>query len=122
MPLLFHPDPGLRQGIGNARFELSREFLSGARRRGERGAADAEVRLAIVALAAEERRALAAAARALYGAAGWRAITRRLAAQDSLLISAEASVRARFGVGESRYVDVLRLRTERLRVQPRHYR
>lgn len=102
---------------GSARVDLSREFLSGARRRSEREVADADVRVARVALASEERRALAAAARALYGAAGWRGITRRLAAQDSLLASAEVSVRARFSVGESRYVDVLRLRTERLRVQ-----
>lgn len=102
---------------GSTRLEVSREFLSGARRRTERAAAETEVRLATVALAAEERRALAAAARAVYGAAGWRAIARRLGAQDSLLASAEASVRARFGVGEARYVDVLRLRTERLRVQ-----
>ncbi|MCC7003071.1 MAG: TolC family protein [Gemmatimonadaceae bacterium] len=102
---------------GNTRVDLSREFLSGARRRSEREAAEADVRVARVALVIEERRALAAAARALYGAAGWRGITRRLAAQDSLLASAEVSVRARFSVGESRYVDVLRLRTERLRVQ-----
>lgn len=102
---------------GNTRVELSREFLSGARRRSEREVAEADVRIARVALAAEERRAFAEAARALYGAAGWRAVTRRLAAQDSLLASAEVSVRARFSVGESRYVDVLRLRTERLRVQ-----
>ena len=41
----------------------------------------------------------------------------RLAAEDSLLLSAEPAVRDRFSVGEARYVDVLRLRTERLRVQ-----
>ncbi len=109
--------PNGRVDRGNARFELSREFLSSALRRGEREVADAEVRLARVALAAVERSTLAAAAQALASATGWRAIARRLAAQDSLLASAEASVRDRFAVGESRYVDVLRLRTERLRVQ-----
>lgn len=109
--------PNGRLDRGNTRVELSREFLSGARRRGERVVADADVRIARIALASEERRTMAAAAQALYGAAGWRAISRRLAAQDSLLTSAEASVRARFSVGDARYVDVLRLRTERLRVQ-----
>lgn len=44
-------------------------------------------------------------------------ITTRLAAEDSLLLSAEAAVRARFSVGDARYVDALRVRTERLRVQ-----
>jgi outer membrane protein TolC len=37
--------------------------------------------------------------------------------QDSLLVSAEIALRTRFGVGQAGYVDVLRLRTERLRVQ-----
>jgi outer membrane protein TolC len=102
---------------GSTRVEVSREFLSGARRRSEREVADMDVRIARLALAAEERRTLAGAASALYAAAGWRAVVRRLSAQDTLLASAEASVRSRFSVGEARYVDVLRLRTERLRVQ-----
>lgn len=102
---------------GNTRLEISRDFLSAGRRRGERAVGEAEVQTARVALAASERQTLAEVARALYAAVGWRAIVRRLAAQDSLLTSAEASVRARFTVGEARYVDVLRLRTERLRVQ-----
>ena len=102
---------------GNSRVDVSREFLSGARRRGEQAVGDADVRVARVALVATEREVVAQAAKALYGATGWRTVARRLAAQDSLLLSAEASVRARFGVGDARYVDVLRLRTERLRVQ-----
>jgi outer membrane protein TolC len=73
--------------------------------------------VARVALAAAERQVVSQAAQALYGATGWRTVARRLAAQDSLLLSAEASVRSRFSVGDARYVDVLRLRTERLRVQ-----
>lgn len=101
---------------GSVRVEVSRAFLSSARRQGERAVGDIEVQAARVALGATERRILAEAARVLYTAVGWRAIVRRLAAQDSLLASAEASVRARLSVGEARYVDVLRLRTERLRV------
>jgi cobalt-zinc-cadmium efflux system outer membrane protein len=45
------------------------------------------------------------------------AIARRVAAEDTLLLGAEVSLRDRFAVGEARYVDVLRLRAERLRVQ-----
>jgi outer membrane protein TolC len=73
--------------------------------------------VARVVLAAAERQVVAQASRALYAAAAWHAIARRLAAQDSLLSAAEGAVRSRFGVGEARYVDVLRLRAERLRVQ-----
>ena len=109
--------PNGRLDQGSVRVDVSREFLSGARRRGEQAVGDAGVRVARVALAAAERQVVAQAAQALYGATGWRTVARRLAAQDSLLLSAEASVRARFSVGEARYVDVLRLRTERLRVQ-----
>ena len=101
---------------GSVRVEISRAFLSSARTQGERAVGDMEVQAARVSLGATERRVLAEATRALYTAVGWRAIVRRLAAQDSLLASAEASVRARLSVGEARYVDVLRLRTERLRV------
>lgn len=44
-------------------------------------------------------------------------IARRLAAEDSLLAAAEDALRARFATGDARYVDVLRLRSERLRAQ-----
>lgn len=46
-----------------------------------------------------------------------RRIGRRLAEEDTLLQRAEATLNARFSVGEARYIDVIRLRTERLRVQ-----
>lgn len=102
---------------GNTRVDIGRDFLPPGQRRGERAVAEAEVVVARATLRAAERHVLADAVRALYMATGWRAISRRLAAQDSLLTSAETSVRARFAVGDARYVDVLRLRTERLRVQ-----
>jgi outer membrane protein TolC len=44
-------------------------------------------------------------------------IALRLAQEDSLLLRAEATLNSRFAVGQARYVDVIRLRTERLRVQ-----
>ncbi|MBA4073243.1 MAG: hypothetical protein C0497_15690 [Gemmatimonas sp.] len=106
-----------RIDTGTPRFNVSRDLLSSIMRRALSATAEADVRVARVALAAAERQVVAQASRALYAAAAWRAIARRLAAQDSLLSAAESAVRARFGVGEARYTDVLRLRAERLRVQ-----
>ena len=109
--------PRGRLDQGSARVEVSRDFLMGTRRRAERELAATGVRAAQVALEAAERRVLARGARAFAQAVGWRSMAGRLAAQDSLLASAETSLRTQFAVGEARYVDVLRLRTERLRVQ-----
>lgn len=99
------------------RLSLSRDLLPGATRRALIATAEAEIRAARVALAAAERQFVAQATRALYSAAAWHGIARRLAAQDSLLSAAESAVRSRFSMGAARYVDVLRLRAERLRVQ-----
>lgn len=106
-----------RIDTGTPRFNVSRDLLSSAMRRALSATAEADVRVARVALDASERQVVARAARAHYAAVAWRAIARRLAAQDSLLSAAESAVRTRFGIGEARYVDVLRLRAERLRVQ-----
>ena len=106
-----------RIDTGTPRLNVSRDLLSSAMRRALSATAEADVRVAYVALAAAERQVVSQASRALYAAAAWRAIARRLAAQDSLLSAAESAVRVRFGIGEARYVDVLRLRAERLRVQ-----
>lgn len=106
-----------RLDASSPRFNVSRDLLPSATRRALVATAEADVRVARVALAAAERQFIAQATRALYAAAAWRTITRRLAAQDSLLSAAEGAVRSRFSVGEARYVDVLRLRAERLRVQ-----
>jgi cobalt-zinc-cadmium efflux system outer membrane protein len=109
--------PGIDLRDASVRVEVEREFLSGGRREAARAVAATGVQAASAALYAAERRVGALAARALVQAAGWSAIARRLGAEDSLLVSAEAALRARFSVGDARYVDVLRLRTERLRVQ-----
>jgi outer membrane protein TolC len=108
---------GGRLDASSPRLAVSRDLLPGATRRALIATADADVRVARVVLAAAERQTIAQSARALYAASAWRAIARRLAAQDSLLSAAESAVRTRFSVGEARYVDVLRLRAERLRVQ-----
>jgi outer membrane protein TolC len=55
--------------------------------------------------------------RSLAALYGWTRIGERLGAEDSLLAAAELSLRDRFAVGDARYVDVLRVRAERLRVQ-----
>lgn len=109
--------PNANPFAGNVTALVTREFLSGGRRAALRGVSGADVRAAEAALAVAERQVLARALRAGTRAVGWSAITQRLAAQDSLLASAEVSLRARFAVADARYVDVLRLRTERLRVQ-----
>ena len=102
---------------GSIRLDLSREFLAGPLRSAQRAVAERDVERAAAGLALAERSLGARLDRALTLAVGAVAIARRLAAEDSLLASAEEAVRTRFAVGDARYVDVLRLRTERLRVR-----
>lgn len=99
------------------RLQVEREFLTGGRRSAARALASAVVRVEQASLHAAERRILARGYAAVARLAAARATAGRLAAEDSLLLGAEASLRDRFAVGDARYVDVLRLRTERLRVQ-----
>lgn len=108
--------PGAALDRATVRVDLERELLSGGRRRAAREVAVAELRAAEARLQAAEVEVVAAAFHAASRVAGWRAILERLAAQDTLLASAEHSLRTRFSVGQATYVDVLRLRTERLRV------
>ncbi|MBX9857141.1 MAG: TolC family protein [Gemmatimonadaceae bacterium] len=109
--------PNGRLASGNTRVDIGRDFLTGARRRAAREVVATDVRLAQIGFESAERRVLARGARAFAQVVGWRIVASRLAAQDSLLASAEEALRTRFAVGDARYVDVLRLRTERLRVQ-----
>lgn len=108
---------GANLGAGTPRIEVSREFLTGGRSGAARALAQAGVRASAAALRGAERRLLARTGRSLADLLGWSLVARRLAAEDSLLASAEESLRDRFSVGEARYTDVLRLRTERLRTQ-----
>ena len=109
------PNANLDQG--NIRLEIGRTLFTGARQRAERRLAEAEVRGAEIALAAAERKVDAVLRREFIRAAGEQLVTNRLASEDALLTSAEEGLRTRFTVGDTRYTDVLRLRTERLRVQ-----
>lgn len=104
-------------GAESMRLELSRELLTGGRRDARRAVAEQDVRRARLELELAERRVLARATQFLVRAGGTTAIARRLAAEDSLLQIAEDALRPRFAVGDARYVDVLRLRTERLRAR-----
>lgn len=108
---------GIDVTAASVRVEVGREFLTSGRRDAARALATTDVRAAEASLAAAGAALDAGVLRSLTAAAGWSAISRRLAAEDSLLVGAEEALTARFSVGEARYVDVLRLRTERLRVQ-----
>jgi outer membrane protein TolC len=101
---------------GNLRVELGRDILPRGRRAAERDAAVAERERATATLEGTTHRLEAVLIRAGTRSLGWELIRRRRAAQDTLLMAAEEALRARFGTGEARYLDVLRLRTERLRV------
>ncbi|MEJ7810261.1 MAG: TolC family protein [Gemmatimonadaceae bacterium] len=111
------PDGLALARAGSLRLDVSKEFLGGKRRTAARTLARADVDAEAAALIAAERRVLALADRAVARAVLWAAVARRRAAEEALLTSADSSLRTRFSVGQARYVDVLRLRTERLRVQ-----
>ncbi len=111
---------GIDLTSASVRVEVGKELVGRGRRDAARTLAAADVRSTEAALAAAGARLDAAVLRSLTAVTGWTAISRRLAAEDSLLVGAEEALRARFSVGEARYVDVLRLRTERLRVQSEH--
>lgn len=96
---------------------VSWDLFTAGRRSLRRAVAERETDEAILHLRLVERRVLARSSQLLIRLVGTLAIGGRLAAEDSLLSAAEEALQARFAVGEARYVDVIRLRTERLRVQ-----
>ncbi len=102
---------------GQIRLMLEREFLTGARRAAAGAVAGVLREEARLRLDLAERSLAATVRRDLVTWRGGLAVAARLAAEDSLLQEAEAGLMARFSSGEARYVDVLRLRTERLRAR-----
>ena len=102
---------------GSMRLDLEQELPSRALRSAQRATAASDYAIARASLAATEQKLSAQLRRDLTRLSGWSVISRRLAAEDALLLSAETSLRGRFAAGDARYIDVLRLRTERLRVQ-----
>ena len=101
---------------GSQRLDLSRELVGGARRNAERDLADRDIERARVEIELSEQAIGATVEQLVAQASGAAAIASRLASEDSLLLGTEEAVRSRFSVGDARYVDVLRLRTERLHV------
>jgi len=101
---------------GSLRVGIERELMTSGRRTAMKSAAQADLSRAEAALVATEQRLVATAEQTLIRVTASSAISRRLAAEDSLLARAEDALRTRFAVGDARYVDVLRIRTERLRV------
>jgi outer membrane protein TolC len=102
---------------GSFRLDLGREVAGGGRREATRATAGQAVARARVELVLAERGLLARAGGLLVQHLGSLAVAERLSAQDSLLAGVEEALTSRFAVGESRYVDVLRLRAERLRTR-----
>jgi cobalt-zinc-cadmium efflux system outer membrane protein len=109
--------PGSALDQGNLRVEVGREIGASSRLRAERASAEVEIREVDAELEAATSAIAPALLAALLETAGAHRMADRLAAEDALLDDAEEGLRARFAVGEARYVDVLRVRTERLRVQ-----
>ncbi len=101
---------------GNVRIGIGRDLVPRARRTAELALADEAIMHERLVLHTLEQALTIHTNRLLATSAGSSAIAARFAAEDSLLGSAEEAVRSRFSVGDARYVDVLRLRTERLRV------
>ena len=102
---------------GSTRLDLSRDLRTGGRRAARRLVAGLAVEQVRLELALAQRALDAQVDGLLSSQLGNYAAARRLAAQDSLLLEIAASLTARFAVGDARYVDVLRIRTERLRTQ-----
>ena len=111
------PSGGNLVGAESMRLEVEREFFTGGRREARRTVAEQDVQRIRLELDLTERRVLARATQLLARVGGSAAIARRLAAEDSLLQTTEQALRPRFAVGDARYSDVLRLRTERLRAR-----
>jgi outer membrane protein TolC len=110
------PDGWALGRAGSTRLDLSREIIPGLRP-AQRALAQLDVDRAQLELELTERLVVSRALRHLVQARVGFAIAARLGAEDSLLAGAEQVVAGRFAVNDARYVDVLRLRTERLRVQ-----
>lgn len=102
---------------GSFRLDLTRELAPRRTRAAERAMAEVDVEGARADLELVERTIDLSVGQLLASVTVHDAIAARLASEDSVLRGAEEALRARFAVADARYVDVLRLRTERLRVE-----
>lgn len=111
------PDGAAVWRAGQMQVGLEQELFSGRRRATAAEVSALELRQHERAIELEERTLEARLDRELTQWRGQRAIDQRLALEDALLHDVEEGLAARFATGQARYVDVLRVRTERLRVQ-----
>lgn len=102
---------------GQLQLSVEQELFTGRRRGSESLLARSALRQRQAETLLLQRGLSVSIARALARWTGECQITARLRLEDELLQDVERSVSARFSVGDARYVDVLRVRTERLRVQ-----
>jgi cobalt-zinc-cadmium efflux system outer membrane protein len=102
---------------GSVRLDVARQIFSGGRVSARKAAAEVDAERSRIVLHAVSRRVSAQSDRLLTRAAAAMEVAARLALQDLLLSRAEEALRTRFAVGEARFSDVLRVRTERLRAQ-----
>ena len=102
---------------GSIRLDVWKQVPNAARRSAQRAAGQIERETAELGMTAGARWIEARLSHAILRGAGEALVARRLAAEDSLLAEAEESLREKLAVGGARYLDVLRLRTERLRIQ-----
>ena len=108
------PDGDL--AAGNVVFQVGRELFLGAHRTADRAFSAAAVGAAIAELGARERLVDVRVLEIFVHAAGWARISQRIRRSDEWLSVAEEALRSRFATGTVRYVDVLRVRTERLQL------
>jgi outer membrane protein TolC len=109
--------PGVAVGrSGSLRVDVQRAFRTGARQRAERAVVHADITHAEAARDAGELAFIARVTVLVETLVGRTRIATRLRAEAQLLDDVGAGLTARFAVGDARYVDVLRLRAERLGV------
>lgn len=108
--------PSFNVGQGNIEFEVGRELFLGRRLAAARAMTEASVGAARAEVEARARLVEVQVLEAVVHAAGAARIAQRLQRSDTWLSAAEEALQSRFAVGTARYVDVLRIRTERLQL------
>ena len=108
--------PGGDVAAGNLDIQLERALFRGARAIAARAVTAAGLSAARADLGARERLVEVRVLEGFVHAAGWARIAQRLRRSDEWLAVADEALRGRFAVGTARYVDVLRIRTERLQL------
>ncbi len=108
--------PGGDVAAGNVEFQVGRALFIGARVTAARAVSSAAVSAALADFGARERLIDVQVLERFVHAAGWARISQRLRRSDEWLSVADEALRSRFAAGTVRYVDVLRIRTERLQL------